>query len=96
MGIDVLRGLAVRSRQNLSGYANVTVQRDGDGATFDPGPRSGMLINAGVTHPLPLGLDRLSEGGRLVLPLTARTTAALGVGFVTKIVRQGACFPPRL
>jgi protein-L-isoaspartate(D-aspartate) O-methyltransferase len=35
VGIDVLHGLAVRSRQNLSGYVNVTVH-DGDSATFDP------------------------------------------------------------
>jgi hypothetical protein len=55
-----------------------------------------MLINAGVAHPLPLWLDRLTEGGRLVLPLTARITPGLGVGFMTKIVCKGACFPPKL
>ena len=27
-----------------------------------------MLINAGVTHPHALWLERLREGGRLVLP----------------------------
>ena len=47
-----------------------------------------MLINAGVTHPSPLWLDRLRNGGRLVVPLTMAMTPTLGVGFMTKIVRH--------
>jgi protein-L-isoaspartate(D-aspartate) O-methyltransferase len=80
--------LAVRAEKSLSSYSNVTVVA-GDGATFDPGMCDALLINAGVTHPIPLWLDRLNEGGRLVVPLTISTTPTLGVGVMVKIVRKG-------
>jgi protein-L-isoaspartate(D-aspartate) O-methyltransferase len=91
VGIEAHSDLAARAAQNLSGYANVGVH-EGDGATFDPGPCDAMLINAGVTHPLPLWLDRLSEGGRLVVPLTMKTTPTLGVGLMMKIGRRAERF----
>jgi protein-L-isoaspartate(D-aspartate) O-methyltransferase len=55
-----------------------------------------MLINAGCTHPIPLWLDRLNEGGRLVLPLTISTTPTLGVGVMVKIVRNGREFSAQI
>ena len=79
--------LAVRARENLSSYANVEVHSV-DGGEFDPGECDAMLINAGVTHPHPLWLDRLPEGGRLVLPITLATSETLGAGLMTKIVRH--------
>jgi len=62
----------------------------GDGGQFDPGACDAMLINAGVTHPHPLWLERLREGGRLVLPITMTmpATPALGVGIMAKITRH--------
>jgi protein-L-isoaspartate(D-aspartate) O-methyltransferase len=87
VGIEVHPGLAVRAKENLSCYPNVTVQA-GDGAVFDPGACDAMLINAGVTHPSPLWLDRLREGGRLVVPLTMGATPTVGVGVMTKITRE--------
>jgi len=83
--------LAARAKQNLSRYPNVSVFF-GDGATFDPGTCDVMFINAGVTHPMPLWLDRLSEGGHLVLPLTAASTSTLGVGVMARITRHGNAF----
>lgn len=88
---EVNDGLAARAKGNLADYTNVTVH-PGDGASFDPGPCDAMLINAGMTHPLPLWLDRLNDGGRLVLPLTMATTAKLGIGFMIMIVRRGSRF----
>jgi protein-L-isoaspartate(D-aspartate) O-methyltransferase len=79
--------LAARARENLSGYANVEVHAV-DGGEFDPGDCDAMLINAGVTHPHPLWLDRLREGGRLVLPITLATSQTLGAGLMIKIVRR--------
>lgn len=79
--------LATRAKDNLSSRPNVTVHA-GDGAVFDPGDCDAMLINAGVTHPLPLWLDRLREGGRLVVPLTMAATATIGVGVMARIVRE--------
>jgi len=90
-GCEVQRELAARAKQNLSRYPNVTVT-EGDGATFDPGECDAMLINAGTTHPLPLWLDRLREGGRLVVPLTLAMAPTRGAGVMAKIVRQGSGF----
>jgi protein-L-isoaspartate(D-aspartate) O-methyltransferase len=86
-GIEIHPDLAQRAKKNLSCYPKVTVHA-GDGAGFDPGACNAMLINAGVTHPMPLWLDRLCEGGRMVVPLTMATTPTLGVGVMTKIVRE--------
>jgi protein-L-isoaspartate(D-aspartate) O-methyltransferase len=87
VGIELHPDLATRAKENLSCYPNVTVHA-ADGAAFDPGACDAMLINAGVTHPSPLWLDRLREGGRLVVPLTMGTTPTLGVGVMTKITRE--------
>jgi protein-L-isoaspartate(D-aspartate) O-methyltransferase len=91
VGSEVHLELADRARQNLSGYPQVSVHA-GDGAAFDPGACDAMLINAGVTHPHPLWLERLCEGGRLVLPLTRAATPTSGVGIMARITRQGSAF----
>lgn len=77
------------AQKNLADRSNVTVHV-GDGTQFDPGECDAMLINAGVTHPLPLWLDRLRQGGRLVLPITAPMAPNLGKGVMLKIIRQTA------
>lgn len=84
---EVDDGLATRAQKNLAEYANVTVH-SGDGAAFDPGECDAMLINAGVTMPHALWLERLRQGGRLVVPITMATTQSLGAGLMAKIVRQ--------
>ncbi len=88
---EVNPDLAARAKQNLSSYPNVTVAA-ADGATFEPSTCDAMLINAGMTPPSPLWLDRLRDGGRLVVPLTLATTATLGIGVMAKIVRKGNGF----
>ncbi|HEY6250592.1 MAG TPA: rRNA adenine N-6-methyltransferase family protein [Candidatus Angelobacter sp.] len=84
---EVDPGLAERAQNNLAEYKNVTVHA-GDGATFDPGECDAMLINAGVTLPHALWLDRLGDGGRLVVPITMATSKTLGTGSMAKIVRH--------
>jgi len=84
---EIRSDLAARAGKNLGSYPKVTVHA-GDGASFDPSTCDAMLINAGVTHPNPLWLDRLRDGGRLVVPLTMAMTPTLGVGFMTKIIRR--------
>lgn len=91
---EVRDDLAARARENLAAYANVEV-RAGDGAGLEPGECDAMLINAGVTHPRPLWLERLREGGRLVLPFTISTTPTLGVGLMTAITRGRGGFSAR-
>lgn len=85
---EVHDGLAARARENLAIYPNVSVHA-GDGAAFDPGECDAIFINAGVTHPHPLWLERLSRGGRLVLPLTVTMDLQnAGTGVVAKITRR--------
>jgi protein-L-isoaspartate(D-aspartate) O-methyltransferase len=87
VGLELQSELAERAKKNLAAYANVTLAT-GDGATFDPGERDAMLVNAGVTHPRTLWLDRLREGGRLLVPFTLAMNATVGQGVMTKIVRE--------
>ena len=67
--IECDRELAERARQCLSGFANVRViHANGAAAAFDPADV--IYVNAGVTHPAEAWLDSLTDGGRLILPLT--------------------------
>lgn len=91
---EVNPDLAARARENLSAYRQVQVLA-GDGAELDPGECDAMLINAGVTHPHPLWLDRLREGGRLVVPITMATSPTLGAGLMLRIVRGPGGFSAR-
>jgi protein-L-isoaspartate(D-aspartate) O-methyltransferase len=87
VGIEAFPNLAARAKKNLLRYPNVEVH-SGDGTTFDPGKCDAMLINAGVIVPQSLWLDRLNEGGRLVVPLTMASNATMGQGVMAKIVRE--------
>ena len=95
VGLELQPQLAERAKKNLAVYPNVTVEA-GDGAAFDPGECDAMLVNAGVTHPRPLWLDRLRERGRLVVPFTLAMNATVGQGVMTKIVRERGGFSTEL
>ena len=91
VGIDVNAQLAARARQNLSAYSNVTVHA-GDGAAFNPGACDAIFVNAGMTHPQRMWLERLGEGGRLVLPITMAATPTIGQGIMVKITRARSSY----
>ena len=91
VGAELNNSLAERARENLSSYRNVAVHA-GDGAQFDPGECDAMLINAGMTHPLLGWLERLRDGGRLIIPLTMATSATLGAGVMARITRTGTTY----
>jgi protein-L-isoaspartate(D-aspartate) O-methyltransferase len=91
VGLELDPALAARAKENLAAYLNVTVHA-GDGAAFDPGPCDTIFVNCGVTHPQNIWLDRLREGGRLVLPFTVAMNPTLGQGIMTKIVRHRAAY----
>jgi protein-L-isoaspartate(D-aspartate) O-methyltransferase len=93
VAIEADARLAARARENLASYPHVTVH-SGDGAVLDSGTCDAMLINAGVTHPHRPWLERLGEGGRLLLPITAAARAtSFGTGVMVRIVRlSGAYF----
>jgi protein-L-isoaspartate(D-aspartate) O-methyltransferase len=76
--------LAARSAENLAAWPRANVV-NGDGTKVDFPPADVIYVNAGATHPLPHWLDRLAEGGRLIVPLTE-------AGFPMGDARRGAVF----
>ncbi|MDI6025954.1 methyltransferase domain-containing protein [Corticibacterium sp. UT-5YL-CI-8] len=61
--------LAERAKANCAPYPNVSViEGDGSAVPFDPADV--IYVNAGATRPANIWLDRLTDGGRLILPLT--------------------------
>jgi protein-L-isoaspartate(D-aspartate) O-methyltransferase len=86
--IEVDADLATRARENLERWPNVDM-RTGDGGEFDPGPVDAIFVNAGVTHPRALWLDRLRDGGRLLLPLTFDVGGGTGKGVMMLVRREG-------
>lgn len=95
IGLELQPELAARAKENLACYANVTVEA-GDGAGFDPGECDAILVNCGVTHPQTKWLERLREGGRLVVPFTMAMNATIGQGVMTKITRSNGRFAAEL
>jgi protein-L-isoaspartate(D-aspartate) O-methyltransferase len=88
-GIEVDADLAARAKENLSAFANVRVVT-GNGAMVPFDAADVIYINAGVTRPADPWLDRLKEGGRLILPLTAikDDRANVSYGAVFRIERR--------
>jgi len=64
VAIEVDEALAARARANLARWNTVDVIAQ-DGSKYDPGPVDVIFVNAGVTHPSGLWLDRVKPGGRL-------------------------------
>ena len=77
--------LAAEARANLAPMPWVEV-RCGDGRVVD-GRYDAILVNAGVTHPLPEWLDVLAEGGRMIVPITAAMTPTIGKGLMLLVAR---------
>lgn len=77
--------LAARLAANFSGQPNVRAVQ-GDGARIDFDPADVIYVNAGASRPVDLWLDRLKDGGRMILALT-RDKDAGGAWF--RIERRG-------
>lgn len=80
-------GLAARAQSSAAPWPQLTVVQ-GDGRTHDPGEVDVIVVCAGSTHPAPLWLDRLDEGGRLLMPLTGENWW----GTHLRVVRRGTAF----
>lgn len=89
--------LASRATANLAEIAQVRVLQ-GDGACIPFAPADVIYVNAGATHPPDAWLDGLTEGGRLILPLTTATnfgatfSAARPTGATFRFTRRGDGF----
>jgi protein-L-isoaspartate(D-aspartate) O-methyltransferase len=70
--------LVVHARSNLRDCPGVTV-RHGNGATVLATPVDRVLVHADATHVLDTWLDALSDGGRLMLPLTVEFPGMAGI-----------------
>jgi protein-L-isoaspartate(D-aspartate) O-methyltransferase len=94
-GIEYEAEVAARAQANLAPYTNVrVVQGDGTTAAFDKADV--IYVNAGCTRPAETWLDRLADGGRLILPLTSgenfgslEAEQMRRSGAVFRIVRRG-------
>jgi protein-L-isoaspartate(D-aspartate) O-methyltransferase len=92
---EVDEALAGAAATNLSDLSWVHVRHGDASQPIDPASFDAILVNAGVTHPLPQWLDALTAGGRLILPLTTSMappgqTSTLGKGLVFLVTRDGA------
>jgi protein-L-isoaspartate(D-aspartate) O-methyltransferase len=69
-GVECDSELALRAKGNLASYGNVQIV-EGDGASVSFGEADVIYVNAGCTQPAETWLDRLADGGRLILPMTS-------------------------
>jgi protein-L-isoaspartate(D-aspartate) O-methyltransferase len=89
IGIEYEPELAARAKANFASYPNVKII-EGDGASVPFDIADVIYVNAGCTRPAESWLDRLADGGRLILPMTSDQ------GFAAKslehMARAGAVF----
>ncbi len=91
--IEYVPELAMRAKANLRQFSNVDVVQ-GDGAATPFRAANVVYVNAGATRPADIWLDQLTEGGRLILPLTtdkgfSETFDKITSGVVFRIERHG-------
>jgi protein-L-isoaspartate(D-aspartate) O-methyltransferase len=94
-GIEYDSELAARARANLAPHPNVEILA-GDGALIPFDEADVIYVNAGCTRPPEAWLDRLADGGRLILPMTsdqgfgAKTPERMAsAGAIFRIQRRG-------
>ena len=95
-GIEYEPELAARAKANFAGYPNVDIV-EGDGALISFDTADVIYVNAGCTRPAESWLDRLADGGRLILPMTSdqgfgARDQGLAARSLAQIERAGAVF----
>jgi protein-L-isoaspartate(D-aspartate) O-methyltransferase len=70
IGIEYDSELAARAKANLAPQPHVEIV-EGDGALVSFDEADVIYVNAGCTRPAESWLDRLADGGRLILPMTS-------------------------
>jgi len=69
-GIEYEPELAARAKTNFATYPNVEIV-EGDGTLVSFDTADVIYVNAGCTRPVESWLERLADGGRLILPMTS-------------------------
>jgi protein-L-isoaspartate(D-aspartate) O-methyltransferase len=82
--IEYEADLAARAQTNLQDMPQVEVMA-GDATQLPFDPADLILVSAGATRPVDHWLDRLKDGGQLLLPLTPD----IGMGIILGIRRRG-------
>lgn len=96
VAVDVDADLADAARQRLAQVPNVRVCCD-DGSQPLDGSVDAVLINCGVTHPLPVWLDALRVGGRMIAPITAALPGTrIGKGPLVLLTKRDTDFAAQL
>jgi protein-L-isoaspartate(D-aspartate) O-methyltransferase len=100
-GIEYEPELAARAKANFSTWPTVEIL-EGDGALVPFGPADVIYVNAGATRPADAWLDRLKDGGRMILPLTVNRGAGpdgpmtmANVGGVLRVARKRDTYAAR-
>jgi protein-L-isoaspartate(D-aspartate) O-methyltransferase len=88
-GIEYDSELAARAKANLAPYPTVNIV-EGDGASVSFDQADVIYVNAGCTRPAENWLDRLADGGRLILPMTS--DKGFSAGAPERIASAGAVF----
>jgi protein-L-isoaspartate(D-aspartate) O-methyltransferase len=87
--------LAAKAKANLASRPQAEAVQ-GDGASFPFEAADVIYVNAGATRPMDHWLDRLKDGGRMLLPLTTNASFTLSPrglqGAMFRIERRGADF----
>jgi protein-L-isoaspartate(D-aspartate) O-methyltransferase len=89
-GIEVDADLAERARRNFATQPHVEIVTD-DGATAPFDAADVIYVNAGATRPADHWLDRLADGGRMILPLTTSRGFTMPTS-ATDLATRGAVF----
>src|SRR5260370_15100356 len=88
-GIEYEPELAARAKANFASYPNVEII-EGDGTLVSFDQADVIYVNAGCTRPAQNWLDRLADGGRLVLPMTS--DHGFGATPLERMASAGAVF----
>jgi protein-L-isoaspartate(D-aspartate) O-methyltransferase len=88
VAFEVDEALAAHARDDLASTPWVEV-RNADASSAIAEEVDGILINAGITHPLDVWLDSLADGGRIVFPLTMAMMGTIGKGLLVLATRLG-------
>jgi protein-L-isoaspartate(D-aspartate) O-methyltransferase len=88
-GIEYEPELAARAKANFAAYPNVDIV-EGDGALVSFDAADVIYVNAGCTQPAEGWLDRLADGGRLILPMTS--DKGFGAQSLERMASTGAVF----